>query len=157
MSTLQDRVNECLAGPPRKTQKALAAACGIKPPSVNDWTTGKTKSIQGEYLIPAATFLGVEPHWLATGKGKKYKNADDSGGGIHPLSDIKRTLMEHINRLDDGKLTLAIAPIIHDVIEVDPSKVDILQGLVHVVCQPRAQYHENDNHENDTKREANGE
>lgn len=69
MSTFQERIAELLAGPPKISQAALARACGIKPPSVHDWVSGKTKSIEGENLLRAAAFLKVSPLWLATGKG----------------------------------------------------------------------------------------
>lgn len=68
-STLAERITQALDGPPKKTQKALAAACGVKPPSVNDWKTGKTKTIEGQNLVRAATFLGVNAKWLAEGLG----------------------------------------------------------------------------------------
>lgn len=71
MSTLSERLKIALSGPPRKTQAALAKACGIKPPSVSDWMTGKTQSIEGKNLVRAAAFLGVNPKWLATGVGQK--------------------------------------------------------------------------------------
>ena len=69
MSTLQERLRQVLAGPPKISQAALARACGIKPPSVNDWISGKTKTIEGQNLLLAADFLKVTPMWLATGKG----------------------------------------------------------------------------------------
>lgn len=69
MSTLQERIAKLLAGPPKISQAALARACGIKAPSVHDWVSGKTKSIEGENLLRAAAFLKVSPLWLATGKG----------------------------------------------------------------------------------------
>lgn len=69
LKTLSDRLKAALAGPPVRTQAALARACGIKPPSVNDWLSGKTRKIEGENLLRAAAFLNVTPTWLATGKG----------------------------------------------------------------------------------------
>ncbi|UXA38085.1 XRE family transcriptional regulator [Pseudomonas juntendi] len=69
MSTLQERLRQAMDGPPRVSQAALARACGIKPPSVNDWLSGKTKTIEGRNLLLAAEFLGVAPKWLATGRG----------------------------------------------------------------------------------------
>ncbi|GKS73702.1 helix-turn-helix domain-containing protein [Acidovorax sp. SUPP950] len=68
-STLADRVKLALAGPPKKTQKALAKACSVSPPSVNGWVTGESKTIEGSNLISAAAFLGVNPTWLAKGVG----------------------------------------------------------------------------------------
>lgn len=73
MSTLQERLRQILDGPPKISQAALARACGIKPPSVNDWLSGKTKTIEGQNLLLAADFLGVTPKWLATGRGPKHK------------------------------------------------------------------------------------
>lgn len=74
MSTLQDRLRQIMAGPPKVSQAALARACGIKPPSVNDWLSGKTKTIEGQNLLLAAEFLGVAPKWLATGRGPIRKS-----------------------------------------------------------------------------------
>ena len=68
-TTLAERVALALTGPPKKSQRALAEACGIKPPSVSDWLTGKTKSLEGTNLLKAATFLGVSAKWLADGIG----------------------------------------------------------------------------------------
>jgi transcriptional regulator with XRE-family HTH domain len=68
-STLSERVKLALAGPPKRSQVDLARACGIKPPSVNDWVTGKTKTIEGSNLLNAAAFLQVNPKWLAEGIG----------------------------------------------------------------------------------------
>jgi phage repressor protein C with HTH and peptisase S24 domain len=68
-STLADRMRLALAGPPKKTQKALADACGIKPPSVNGWVSGESKTIEGANLLKAAAFLGVSAKWLAEGVG----------------------------------------------------------------------------------------
>jgi phage repressor protein C with HTH and peptisase S24 domain len=72
-----------MAGPPKVTQAALARACGIRAPSVNDWISGKTKTIEGQNLLIAADYLKVMPMWLATGKGPMHKRAD---GGAQPAS-----------------------------------------------------------------------
>ncbi|MDF3822364.1 helix-turn-helix transcriptional regulator [Leptospira sp. 96542] len=68
-STLSERLREAMNGPPKVTGKELAAACGIKPPSVSGWLSGDTKTIEGKNLLAAARKLGVEPDWLANGKG----------------------------------------------------------------------------------------
>nr|WP_189666761.1 S24 family peptidase [Pseudomonas amygdali] len=62
-----------MAGPPKISQAALARACGVTAPSVNDWVSGKTKTIEGQNLLLAADFLQVLPLWLATGKGRMRK------------------------------------------------------------------------------------
>ena len=71
-TTLAERIKESLQGPPKRTGKALAAACGVKPPSVSDWINGHTKTLEGSNLIAAAEFLGVRAKWLADGIGAKY-------------------------------------------------------------------------------------
>jgi transcriptional regulator with XRE-family HTH domain len=58
----------------RITQKALADACGVKPPSVVDWFNGDTKTLDGTNLIAAAKFLRVRPEWLASGDGPMTNN-----------------------------------------------------------------------------------
>lgn len=52
----------------------LARAVGVKPPSVSDWLSGKSKTMEGENLLKASKFLGVNPNWLATGNGSPTNN-----------------------------------------------------------------------------------
>ncbi|MGX0957423.1 SOS-response transcriptional repressor LexA [Pseudomonas viridiflava] len=82
MSTFKERLKLAMAGPPKVSQAALARACGVTAPSVNDWVSGKTKTIEGQNLLLAADFLGVVPLWLATGKGRMRKTdaADEDSG-----------------------------------------------------------------------------
>jgi hypothetical protein len=69
MNTLGERIAKAMASTPGKTQAGLARACGIRPPSVSGWLTGKSKSIDGTNLIKASEYLGVRSKWLATGLG----------------------------------------------------------------------------------------
>jgi transcriptional regulator with XRE-family HTH domain len=82
MSTLSDRLNAALTGPPRLSQADLARACGVKPPSVSDWISGKTKRLSGSNLLAAARFLGVNPEWLASGKGPREPGPDTSSQSV---------------------------------------------------------------------------
>lgn len=50
-------------------QADLARACQVKPPSVHGWLSGKSKFLRGENLLLAASALGVNQQWLATGQG----------------------------------------------------------------------------------------
>ena len=54
------------------SQADLARACGVKPPSVNGWLSGKAKFLRGENLLSAASALNVSQEWLATGKGQMH-------------------------------------------------------------------------------------
>lgn len=85
MNTLAERLKAALKGPPKITQRQLAEACGIKPPSVNDWLTGKTKSLEGSNLLAASKLLKVNPTWLADGVGPMRGNASD-----WPFPDIQK-------------------------------------------------------------------
>lgn len=51
------------------SQVDLARACGVKPPSVHGWLSGKAKFLRGENLLQAARALNVSQDWLATGEG----------------------------------------------------------------------------------------
>ncbi|PYD05916.1 Cro/Cl family transcriptional regulator [Pseudomonas syringae pv. maculicola] len=90
MSTFKERLKIAMAGPPRVSQASLARACGVKAPSVNDWVSGKTKTIEGQNLLLAADFLQVAPLWLATGKGRMRKtdaadgDSDQSDSNVEP-------------------------------------------------------------------------
>lgn len=70
---LKDRLALTLAQPTKagkkKSQAGLARACGISAPSVNDWCSGKTNSIDGQYLTKAAAYLECSAHWLGCGEG----------------------------------------------------------------------------------------
>lgn len=69
MKTLAERLKLAMAGPPKVRAADLARACGVTPPSVSDWLSGKTKTIEGENLMNAAKALNVHPWWLASGRG----------------------------------------------------------------------------------------
>lgn len=70
METMSDRIIQALKDV-QKNQSELARHVGVQSPSVNDWISGKTKTIKGQNLLRAAEFLGVNPLWLAEGKGPK--------------------------------------------------------------------------------------
>lgn len=62
---LNAAMDEYPGGRPR--QADLARAAGVKPPSVTDWLSGRTKKL-GKALVPVARFLSVNPEWLNEGK-----------------------------------------------------------------------------------------
>lgn len=72
MKTLAERLKYAMEILPSKKIKGvdLARAVGVKPPSVSDWLSGKSKTMEGENLLKASKFLGVNPAWLASGTGK---------------------------------------------------------------------------------------
>ncbi len=78
-STLKERINEAMSGPPKVSGVDLAAACGLSTASISDWRTGKTKTIEGGNLIAASKRLRVRPEWLANGIGPKWTDARTQG------------------------------------------------------------------------------
>lgn len=69
MNTLAERLRYAMEVlPPKKIKGVeLARAVGVKPPSVSDWLSGKSKTMEGENLLRASKFLNVNPSWLASG------------------------------------------------------------------------------------------
>ena len=76
--TLSDRI-KLAAAKKLVSQAGLARVCGISRASVNAWFNGTTQSIDGKYLTTAAEFLGVSPHWLATGEGQMQVAGSEIG------------------------------------------------------------------------------
>lgn len=71
MKTLAERLKYAMEIlPPKKIKGVdLARAVGVRPPSVSDWLSGKSKTMEGENLLKAAKYLNVNPNWLASGIG----------------------------------------------------------------------------------------
>ena len=71
MKTLAERLKYAMEVlPPKKIKGVdLARAVGVKPPSVSDWLSGKSKTMEGENLLKASKFLNVNANWLASGTG----------------------------------------------------------------------------------------
>jgi transcriptional regulator with XRE-family HTH domain len=69
MTLLKDRIGEAMRRNPHLSQAAIARACGVRTPSVNDWISGKTKSLKPEPARRAAKLFGCDQNWLATGIG----------------------------------------------------------------------------------------
>lgn len=85
MKTLAERLKYAMEVlPPKKIKGVeLARAVGVKPPSVSDWLSGKSKTMEGENLLRAAKHLSVNPVWLATGNGEiKLENKSALGTAL---------------------------------------------------------------------------
>lgn len=85
MKTLAERLKYAMDVLPSKKIKGaeLAIVVGVKPPSVSDWRSGKSKTMEGENLLRAAKYLSVDPVWLATGKGEPPKRDGQ------PISEVE--------------------------------------------------------------------
>lgn len=91
--TLKERLEAAMRLRPDISAADIARACGIKPPSVSEWMSGKTKSIKGDNLLATAKLFGVRPEWLSTGIGSA------TGRDVEPVSDYDATIT-HIPRSD---------------------------------------------------------
>lgn len=86
------------------SQSDLARACGVKPPSVHGWLSGKAKFLRGENLLQAARALNVNQDWLATGAGPMQPNETqrEPFHGLSPGSFKRVQVLEP----DDPRLTI---------------------------------------------------
>jgi transcriptional regulator with XRE-family HTH domain len=79
-TTLESRIKLAMKeSSPRVTQADLARACGIAPPSVNNWLNGRTQTIKGAALVKASRLLRVNPAWLSLGTGPMRSNGAEEG------------------------------------------------------------------------------
>lgn len=76
-TTLKERVTERMQVMGLKNA-ALAKICGVQPPTSFNWASGKTQNIKGAPLLKAAAAFGVNPEWLASGKGPKFPTAQNT-------------------------------------------------------------------------------
>lgn len=125
-STLAERLKLAMAGPPKVTNAALAKACGVKPPSVTDWCSGRTKTIEAAHLLKAAEFLGVRAKWLVEGMGPMRDTwpIEQPGGRLiagEPGGDrnaMRAEIQNMLNYLSEGQ-TEETLKFLHWIIERD--------------------------------------
>lgn len=99
MNTLKDRIAIASAGMPRGWKAGLAVRCGVSKPSVSDWASGNTASIDANNLFDAADFFGVNPNWLATGEGPMRQEVGNEAKGKIKRFPTSNTLESTIERL----------------------------------------------------------
>jgi transcriptional regulator with XRE-family HTH domain len=107
MSNLAQRIEQRLTDL-GMSQKQLAQRCGVSAPAVNDWLTGKTKSLKASTLLKASKALGVSPQWLESGVGVKSPRDElrvsEYGQFANPTSAQLQRLIEHMLPEDQKKL-----------------------------------------------------
>lgn len=100
MSNLAQRINQRLDDL-SLSQKELADICGVSAPAVNDWVSGKTKSLKASTLLRAAKALSVSPQWLESGLGVKSLRSDNR---VAEYSQIQDPLAQQLQRITEHML-----------------------------------------------------
>ncbi len=83
------------------SQAALARAIGIKPPSLADIESGKTKRAAGQTLIDLARELRTDPEYFLSGVSKPSPVAADPS--VYQLSASEEKLILHFRQLSPGQ------------------------------------------------------
>ena len=113
MSSLSERLRLAIERA-KVTKSELARACGVKPASVSDWLSGKSKSMRAPIAQKAAAFLNVSLLWLSTGEGDP-----ESGSNVSPARlRLKKVPL----------ITLAQAGYMNDNGQIRDAKLCIEQG-----------------------------
>ena len=135
MSTLMERMSialayrQSIAKPGEEiSQAALSRACGVKPPSVNNWFSGKTKSLEGANLTRAAAYFGVRPTWLAEGKGAMRYDHD---------TDEWRQIQAEMEDFDGNNLSPMAKKLARefDQIEGEAAQLDVLVACISLISK----------------------
>lgn len=107
MKTLAERLRYAMEVlPPKKIKGVdLARAVGVKPPSVSDWLSGKSKTMEGENLIKASKFLGVSASWLASGIGKPIKENKVTEASLNNTSPVTAKMAPVLSWVQAGTFT----------------------------------------------------
>jgi transcriptional regulator with XRE-family HTH domain len=77
----------------RVIQGQVADACGVSGPAVNQWLSGKTRSVDPRHLAAVAACTSMSVAWLTTGRGSRARSERD------PMSPAESKLLEDFRRL----------------------------------------------------------
>lgn len=80
------------------TQVKLAEALGIRQSSISDAkkrsTRDKRYPVPAEWLVKALSFAGVDPDWIITGLGPKYRVLSDDPHGALTVKELTKRIVE---------------------------------------------------------------
>lgn len=144
MSTLSERLK--LAIERADVSKSdLAKACGVKPASVSDWLSGKSKSMRAPVAQKAAEFLNVSIIWLSTGEGSPELGSNVSPARLK-LKKIPLITFAQAGLLtDNGQIRDPNVCIDHgDYILVDEDMPDGTLGVIVEGDSMEPEFHEGD-------------
>jgi len=90
------RLGEVLVFDGKVTQVKLAEALGIKQSSISD--AKRRNSIPSDWLLKALEVSGVDPHWIRTGTGPKYRVLSDEPCGALTYTEIEKRITREQQR-----------------------------------------------------------
>lgn len=90
------RLGEVLVLDGKVTQVKLAEALGIKQSSISD--AKRRNSIPSDWLLTALEVSGVDPHWIRTGVGPKYRVLSDEPCGALSYTEIEKRITREQQR-----------------------------------------------------------
>ncbi len=85
------------------SQKAAAISLGIKPPSMSDWESGKTKPTH-EHLVGMADLYGVSLAWLLGAEEEQKEKptaVSDDGLMENIITRVQDLPVQYLSRLSD--------------------------------------------------------
>lgn len=132
MTTLKDRFFLLQQRRPDIRQADLAHAAEVSAPSVHAWFSGKVQTMKHITAMKAAALYGVDPHWLATGKGEMLPRY---GANVSALPAGKRGASGAIFELQaivdelSPLMRTAARGVLHDWIDGKASASDTIDAI----------------------------
>lgn len=105
-STLQDRIKLALEKS-GLSKTDLWKGCGVSSGTVTTWVKGPNQTISGVNLMNAAKLLGVNPDWLATGRGNMSSTSESVSKFDDESTSIEISNPSHSKSIKGIKLSLA--------------------------------------------------
>ncbi|WP_051677199.1 helix-turn-helix domain-containing protein [Maridesulfovibrio frigidus] len=90
------RLGEAFLIEGRPTQVKLAEALGIRQSSISD--AKRRNSIPAEWFVKALEIGGVDPDWIRTGEGPKFRVLSDEATGALTITELKKRIAEENQR-----------------------------------------------------------
>jgi transcriptional regulator with XRE-family HTH domain len=78
----------------RMTQKELAKAVGVSRSAINEWESGRTKSLRGENLYRLAAVLDMNAEGILGALGLRLPVEDTKGGTVETMAAIERAIRD---------------------------------------------------------------
>lgn len=90
------RLGEALVFDGKVTQVKLAEALGIRQSSISD--AKRRNSIPSDWLLKALEVAGVDPNWIRSGRGPKYRVLSDEPSGALTYIEIEKRIARELQR-----------------------------------------------------------